>query len=177
MEPDQNLTQRKVSSRRERALRVLGTRTIHGLELFVLAVITIATVVAILQEIWVMIDARYVTLADILLLFILLEVLAMVAVVLKAGRLPVELPLLIAIVALARYLIIDVKSMALWQIIGMTGGVVLLTVAILVLRLGDRWFPSRDLDDTAKTQAESPLPSRVVARAEPAASETHDARH
>ncbi|MFN4262249.1 MAG: phosphate-starvation-inducible PsiE family protein [Thioalkalivibrionaceae bacterium] len=147
MEPDQRLNPSKTAGHREYRLRLFGTRAIHGLELFVLGVITVATVVAILQEIWVMIDALHVTLADILLLFILLEVLAMVAVVLKAGRLPVELPLLIAIVALARYLIIDAKSMALWQILGMTGGVVLLTAAIVMLRLGNTWFPARDQDE------------------------------
>ena len=48
---------------------------------------------------------RTVTLADLLLLFIYLEVLAMVTIYLDSGKLPVRMPLYIAIVALARYMI------------------------------------------------------------------------
>lgn len=47
-----------------------------------------------------MITARTVTLADLLLLFIYLEVLAMVAMYLESGKLPVKMPLYIAIVEL-----------------------------------------------------------------------------
>ncbi len=72
-----------------------------------LLVIALSTVVAIAFEVYTMISNRFVTLADLLLLFIYLEVISMVAVYLKSGKLPVRMPLYIAMVALARYLILD----------------------------------------------------------------------
>ena len=58
-----------------------------------------------------MISNRAVTLADLLLLFLYLEVLAMVSLYYSSGKLPIRFPLYISIVALARYIIIDMKSL------------------------------------------------------------------
>ena len=124
-------------------------KALHGTEIAVLIVIAIATVVAILQEIAVMITNLEVTLADLLLLFIFLEVLAMVGIYYKSGRLPVRLPLYIAIVALARYIIIDMKGMDFWEMIGISIGILLITIAILILRYGHIRFPYTDEDTAA----------------------------
>ena len=75
-------------------------------------VIAIATVFALGSEVLVMVRAMQVTLADLLLLFLYLEVLAMVGLYYHSGRVPVRFPLYIAMVALARYLILDMKAMA-----------------------------------------------------------------
>ena len=69
-----------------------------------------------------MFEARTVTLADLLLLFIYMEVLAMVAMYLDTGKLPVRMPLYIAIVALARYMILDMKSLDTLRMLGVAGG-------------------------------------------------------
>ncbi len=122
----------------------LGHRALHFTEIAVLAVIAVATVIAILQEIALMVGNREVTLADLLLLFIFLEVLAMVGIYLKSGRLPVRLPLYIAIVALARYIIIDMKAMDFWEMLAVSLGILLITVAILILRYGHIRFPYTD---------------------------------
>ncbi|MFO8153868.1 phosphate-starvation-inducible protein PsiE [Thioalkalivibrio sp.] len=122
----------------------LSRRALHGTEIAVLAVIAVATVIAILQEIALMVRNLEVTLADLLLLFIFLEVLAMVGIYYKSGRLPVRLPLYIAIVALARYIIIDMKAMEFWQLMGAAFGILLITLAVLVLRYGHVRFPYVD---------------------------------
>jgi protein PsiE len=122
----------------------MSRRALHGTEIAVLFVIAVATVVAILQEIALMVRNLEVTLADLLLLFIFLEVLAMVGIYYKSGRLPVRLPLYIAIVALARYIIIDMKAMEFWELIGVSLGILLITVAVLVLRYGHTRFPYTD---------------------------------
>ncbi|MBS0003098.1 MAG: phosphate-starvation-inducible PsiE family protein [Thioalkalivibrio sp.] len=122
----------------------LTRRALQGTEIAVLAVIAVATVVAILQEIVLMVRNLEVTLADLLLLFIFLEVLAMVGIYYKSGRLPVRLPLYIAIVALARYIIIDMKAMEFWQLMGAAVGILLITLAVLVLRYGHVRFPYVD---------------------------------
>jgi protein PsiE len=109
-----------------------------------LGLITLATVVAVVQEVMTMVGARHVHLADILLLFIYLEVIAMVAIYFESHRLPVRFPIYIAIVALARYLILDAKTMGAWGLVAVGVAVVLLTVAVLLLRIGHVKFPYAD---------------------------------
>lgn len=122
----------------------VGRKVLHQVEVAVLVVIAVSTVIAILQEIATMVMNQWVALADLLLLFIFLEVLAMVGIYLSSGRLPVRLPIYIAIVALARYVIIDMKEMDVWELIAVTAGVLILTVAVLVLRYGHTRFPYED---------------------------------
>ena len=83
-------------------------------QLLGLIVVACATLIAISHQIYTMALVMTVTLADLLLLFIYLEVLAMVAMYLKMGKLPIRIPIYIAIVALARYLILDMKEMDTW---------------------------------------------------------------
>ena len=71
--------------------RVLG-EAIHIAEYIGLLVIAIATMFAGTGEIMHMIQAREVTLGDLLLLFLYLEVLAMIGVYLKSGKLPIRFP-------------------------------------------------------------------------------------
>ena len=106
-----------------------------------LMLIAIATVVALGIEVAHMINARTVTLADLLLMFIYLEVFAMVSIYLESGKLPVRMPLYIAIVALARYLILDMKGMDTWKMIGIAGAALILAITILVIRYGHIKFP------------------------------------
>ena len=109
---------------------------IHLTEYFGLLVITIATIVASIAEIMHMVNAREVTLGDLLLMFLYLEVLAMIAIYLKSGKLPIRFPIYIAIVALARLLVLDMKDMSEWEMIAVAGTITLLTIAVLVLRYG-----------------------------------------
>ncbi|TVP79437.1 phosphate-starvation-inducible PsiE family protein [Thioalkalivibrio sp.] len=134
-------------------------KALHGTEIAVLIVIAIATVVAILQEIALMIANLEVTLADLLLLFIFLEVLAMVGIYYKSGRLPVRLPLYIAIVALARYIIIDMKAMDFWVMVGIAIAILLITISILILRFGHIRFPYTDEAGHAEGPKRGPGPA------------------
>ncbi len=106
-----------------------------------LLVIAIATLVATGAEIMVMVRAQTVTLADLLLLFIYLEVFTMVKVYLDSGKLPVRIPLYIAIVALARYLILDMKAMDNWRMLAAAGAALVLALTILAIRYGHTRFP------------------------------------
>ncbi len=106
-----------------------------------LFVITVATLVAGFQEVMHMFEARRVTLADLLLLFLYLEVIAMVGVYLESGKLPVRMPIYIGIVALARYLILDAKDMDAWKIMAVSSAIVLLALAVLAIRYGHFKWP------------------------------------
>lgn len=111
-----------------------------------LLIIAIATLIAVGFEVASMIEVRRVTLADLLLLFIYLEVLAMVAIYLESGKLPVRMPLYIAIVALARYLILDMKNLDTWRMLSISGTVLLIALAILIVRFGHRRYPYGESD-------------------------------
>jgi protein PsiE len=119
----------------------VGHKAITFAEDLGLIAIAIATVIAVGMEISSMVAARAVTLADLLLLFIYLEVLAMVAIYLDSGKLPVQMPLYIAIVALARYMILDMKSLDNWRLLVVAGAILLISIAVLVHRYGHARLP------------------------------------
>ena len=120
-----------------------GHRGLMIIENIGLVIIALATLIAIGQEIYSMVAKAKVDLADLLLLFIFLEVLAMVGSYLDSGKLPVRMPIYIGIVALARYLILDMKDMDNWRIVTVAMAALILAVAVLVIRYGHIRFPYR----------------------------------
>ena len=106
-----------------------------------LMVIAIATVVAGYQEVALMISNQKVTLADLLLMFLYLEVLTMVGLYYNSGKLPVRFPLYIAMVALARYVILDVKELDVWHLLGVATAILLIAGAVLLIRYGHVRYP------------------------------------
>ena len=113
-------------------------------ELAGLLIIAFATTVAIYQEAMAMIGAGKVTLADLLLMFLYLEVLAMIGQYFRSGHIPVRYPLYIAMVALARYLILDIKELTELRVLATAGAILLLTLAVLAIRFGHVKFPYRE---------------------------------
>ena len=128
-------------------LKHSGHKVIVVIEDIGLLVIALATVIAMIFEIGVMFTAMHVTLADLLLLFIYLEVLAMVGIYLKSGRLPVRMPLYITIVALARYMILDMKNLDTLRMLGLAGAVFIMAISILVIRYGHIKLPYQNNQD------------------------------
>jgi len=137
-------TLRKTSERPVRD--VVLAEVIHISEYIGLLVITIATLFAGGAEIMHMLSAKTVTLGDLLLLFLYLEVLAMVGIYLKSGKLPIRFPIYIAIVALSRLLILDMKALSDWQMISIAGTITLLTLSVLILRYGHIKLPYTETD-------------------------------
>ncbi len=114
---------------------------LHVIEQLSLLVIVVATIFAGVHEVNVMITNGVVTLADLLLMFLYLEILAMVGVYYRSGKLPVRFPIYIAIVALARYIVLDIKNMELIHLIAVSGAILLLSLAVLAVRYGHVRFP------------------------------------
>ncbi len=106
-----------------------------------LVLITLATIVAIGQELYAIYLQARVELHDILLLFIYLEILTMVALYFTSGKLPVRYPIYISIVAITRFIILGMKEMNALEIIYLAGSILLLTIASLVLRYGSSKLP------------------------------------
>jgi len=121
------------------ALSILGVFETLGL-----AIIAVATLIAAGIEVRMMIEAGTVRLADLLMLFLYLEILAMVGVYFKSGQLPVRFPIYIAIIALARYLVLDIKSLDVWRMLGVAAAMMILACAVLVIRYGHTRFPYSD---------------------------------
>ena len=119
----------------------LGTRVMSTMERVGLVVIAIATLVAAAQEVGLMIRAGTVTLGDLLLQFLYLEVLSMVSHYFSSGRMPVRYPLYIGMVALARYLILEMKEIDGMRILAVAGSILILAFAVLVVRFGHLRFP------------------------------------
>ncbi len=83
---------------------------------------------------------------DILLLFIYLELGAMIGIYFKTHRLPVSFLIYIAITALTRLLAIDIKTLPNETIITLTFAIFILTLAELVLRFGIIRFSKENED-------------------------------
>ena len=106
-----------------------------NLQLILMVIILISTVIAVGIEIYKMFQNRSVTLADLLLMFLYLEVLAMVRVFWNQQSISITLPLLIAITALARFIILQGKEMDPSALVYEEVAIVLIAGAIVILRL------------------------------------------
>ena len=106
-----------------------------NLQLILMCIILISTVIAVGIEIYKMYQNMSVTLADLLLMFLYLEVLAMVRVFWNQQSISITLPLLIAITALARFIIHQGKEMDPTALVYEAVAIVLIAGAIVILRL------------------------------------------
>lgn len=126
----------------------------HYLALFIIG----GTIVwsAIYEYIHIM-AAGHAKLKDILLLFIYLELGAMVGIYFKTHRLPVQFLIYIAITALSRHLVIDVQKVSsdfhLYLLLSITVAIVVLSLSVLILTYTGRKFgrPEDDLDDKSNS--------------------------
>ena len=106
-----------------------------NLQLILMVIILISSVIAVGIEINKMFQNRSVTLADLLLMLLYLEVLAMVRVFWDQQSISITLPLLIAITALARFIILQGKEMDPAALVYEAVAIVLIAGAIVILRL------------------------------------------
>jgi protein PsiE len=111
-----------------------------------------AIVWSAISSFWGMAAKGGASIEDILLLFIYLELGAMVGIYFKTNHMPVRFLIYVAITALTRMMIADVQEKHLHPDMGIlliAGGILLLALAILVIRYASHRFPSLDSRDTA----------------------------
>jgi protein PsiE len=104
------------------------------IEKVILIILLVATVTAIGQEIQKVFMTGIVSLADILLLFIFLEVIGMIKEYYVTNRIAISHPIFIAITALARLIILQRKDFDPVILIYEAGAILILSLAILALR-------------------------------------------
>ena len=107
-------------------------------EKVLLVIIGIATCVASLQYLYQMYLVQEIVLADLFMLFIFTEILAMVAAFYSSKRIPVTLPIIIAITALCRLIVMQNKEMDALIIIAEAGAVLILAGAAYLMSLKDK---------------------------------------
>jgi len=109
-------------------------RIITLMEKSLLVVIAFLTAYAVIVEMFVVLSERAVKLTDLLLLFIYAEVLGMVAAFYKFRKIPITVPIFIAITALCRLIILQGKGINTVDLLYESGAILLLALAALAIR-------------------------------------------
>ena len=104
----------------------------------ILLLIALATIYATASEVVRIIEVEVVNLSDLFLLFIYAEVLGMVATFYANNRIPVTLPLIIAMTALTRMIILQTKDLNAVNIIYEATGILILAISAYIMTLKDK---------------------------------------
>ena len=99
-----------------------------------LAIIAALTVLATFEEVLKIYAANSVQLADLLLLFIYTEVLGMIGIFFVSNRIPITLPIFIAMTAISRLIILQGKEMDMSYLLYEAGAIFVLAIAVLAVR-------------------------------------------
>ena len=111
-----------------------GSQIIKAIEKCLLALIAVLTLVAVAQELMTVFQKGKVELADLLLLFIYTEVLGMIGIFYLSNRIPITLPLFIAMTAISRLIILQGKGMEPVTLLYEAGAILIIALACLVVR-------------------------------------------
>ena len=116
-------------------------------EKLLLALIALLAVAATGQEILTIVENRSIELADLLLLFIYTEVLGMIGIFFVSKRIPITLPIFIAITAITRLIILQGKDMDMVSLLYEASAILILSLAILAVRFRPKNHYSYQTDD------------------------------
>ena len=107
-------------------------------EKLLLAIIGIATCIASALYIFEMFLAQKITLADLFMLFIYAEIIGMVGAFYSTNRIPVTLPIIIAITALCRLIVMQSKEMDALVVLGEATAILVLSIAAIIMSIKDK---------------------------------------
>ena len=107
---------------------------IRNIQLVAVVIVLISTIVAFLIEIIKMYEVQNVTLADLLLMFIYIEVIGLVRSYWESRSVRVIYPLIIAITALSRFIILQDKESDPTNLIYLAGAILIVSIATVVIR-------------------------------------------
>ena len=107
-------------------------------ERVLLSVIGIATCLAAVKYLYSMYLNMDITLADLFMLFIYVEIIGMVGAFYSTTRIHVTLPIIIAITALCRLIIMQSKDMSALLLLSEAGAILILAAAAYVMSLKDK---------------------------------------
>ncbi|MEZ5534923.1 MAG: phosphate-starvation-inducible PsiE family protein [Thiolinea sp.] len=122
----------------------VGNTAVEVFHLLGLFVIGGTIVWAAIYEYLIIMQKPHATLSDILLLFIYLELGAMIGIFFRTKRLPVIFLIFIAMTALTRYLAIDLKHFDDLKMMTVVGSIFILSLAALILRYSECRFKASE---------------------------------
>ena len=118
------------------------TKSLHwttiASEKLLLAIIGIATCIASALYIFDMALAQEITLPDLFMLFIYAEIIGMVGAFYSTNRIPVTLPIIIAITALFRLIVMQSKEMDALIVLGEAAAILILSIAAVIMSFKDK---------------------------------------
>ena len=102
---------------------------------------------------WTFVDLfakHHASVSDLLLMFIYLEIGAMVGIYFRTNHMPVRFLLYIAVTALTRHMV-DIMShlpINIWEMVALAGSILVVAISIMIVRYTSARFPSDKRDDT-----------------------------
>lgn len=119
----------------------------HTLALFAIGA---ATAWAAGYEFFLMFSKHHASIQDLLLMFIYLEIGAMVGIYFKTNHMPVRFLIYIAITAITRYIVDLVAGHdKIYEILAMSGSILILGASVLVVRYASHKYPSGKVEDVS----------------------------
>jgi protein PsiE len=119
---------------------------IRNIQLVAVIIVLISTIIAFLLEIIKMYETQNITLADLLLMFIYIEVIGLVRSYWESRAVRVIYPLIIAITALARYIILQDKDSDPANLIYLAFAILIVSLATVVIRFRRSKYLNIDKD-------------------------------
>ena len=111
------------------------TAAIRNIQLIAVLIVLISTIIAFCMEINAMYSAMHIALADLLLMFIYIEVIGLVRSYWETRAVRITYPLVIAITALARYIILQDKESDPANLIYISLAILIVSIATVVIRM------------------------------------------
>ena len=118
--------------------------SIRNIQLVAVVVVLISTIIAFFLEMREMYNVRDITLADLLLMFIYIEVIGLVRSYWETRSIRISYPLVIAITALARFIILQDKEGDPTNLLYISGAILIVALATVVVRFRNSKFLNLD---------------------------------
>ena len=109
--------------------------SIRNIQLVAVVIVLISTIIAFFLEMKEMYNVRNITLADLLLMFIYIEVIGLVRSYWETRAVRISYPLVIAITALARFIILQDKESDPTNLIYISTAILIVAIATVIIRL------------------------------------------
>ena len=119
---------------------------IRNIQLVAVIIVLVSTILAFLLEITKMYENQNIALADLLLMFIYIEVIGLVRSYWESRAVRVIYPLIIAITALARYIILQDKDSDPANLIYLATAILIVSIATVVIRFRRSKYLNIDKD-------------------------------
>ena len=126
------------------------SNTIRNIQLTAVFILLISTVIAFIIEMKTMYDNQTITLADLLLMFIYIEVIGLVKSYWETRAVRITYPLVIAITALARFIILQDKESDPTNLIYISLAILIVAVSTVIIKFRNSKYLKIDISKSGK---------------------------